>query len=38
MIVEWQELNGKVISSSDYDDYSDEVFEVPIDIPIIRTG
>lgn len=38
MIVEWSELNSKAISPSDYDDYGDEVFEVPIDIPIILTG
>ena len=34
MIVEWSELNSKVISPSDYDDCGDKVFEVPIDIPI----
>lgn len=38
MIVEWSELNSKVISPSDYDDYGDEVSEVPIDIPVILTG
>lgn len=38
MIVEWQELNSNIISSNDYDDYGDEVFDTPIDIPIILTG
>ena len=38
MIVEWQELNSKIISSNDYDDYGDEVFDTPIDIPIILVG
>ena len=38
MIVEWKELNSKIISSNDYDDYDDEVFDTPIDIPIIFTG
>lgn len=38
MIVEWRELNSKIISSNDYDDYGDEVFDTPIDIPIILTG
>lgn len=38
MIVEWKELNSKIISSNDYDNYDDEVFDTPIDIPIIFTG
>lgn len=38
MIVEWKELNSKIISSNDYDDYDDKVFDTPIDIPIIFTG
>lgn len=38
MIVEWQELNSKIISSNDYDDYDDKVFDTPIDIPIILVG
>ena len=38
MIVEWQELSSKIISSNDYDDYGDEVFDTPINIPIICTG
>nr|DAH00272.1 MAG TPA: hypothetical protein [Crassvirales sp.] len=38
MIVEWQELNSNIISSNDYDDYGDEVFDTPINIPIILTG
>lgn len=38
MIVEWKELNSKIISSNDYDDYGDKVFDTPMDIPIILTG
>lgn len=33
-----KELNSKIISSNDYDDYDDKVFDTPIDIPIILVG
>ena len=38
MVVEWYEQDSNIISPNDYDDYGDEIFEVPIKIPVILTG